>query len=186
MEGINLIKHGARESFVISSIDSITGVNAISSPKPLEFGEKGITVVYGMNGSGKSGYIRIMKMVSGAKYREEIKNNIYTGNSDAPKATINIVNAEGPRVFKCDLRKPGQFKELRDIDIFDTKISNAYVNEAKEAAYEPWVFSLFAELANVSARIKEQLKAREKTYILKDYIYPAELMTLEPYKTIDR
>ena len=56
VSGINLIDHGAIQGYSISSIDSVEGVNAISSDKPLEFKEKGITVVYGLNGAGKSGY----------------------------------------------------------------------------------------------------------------------------------
>ena len=110
VEGINLINHGDKEGFTIKSIDSVTGVNALASRKPLEFGKKGITVVYGLNGAGKSGYIRIFKMISGAKYREDIKNNIpgamdkylgllKSGGSDYPvnlvkKAGVDLTTAE--------------------------------------------------------------------------------------------
>lgn len=184
LTGVNLINHGDSSSFIIKKIQNISGVNAISSPIPLEFEDKGITVVYGLNGSGKSGYIRVLKMISGAKYREEIKNNIYEGKSVPPIATVTIKNEQFEKDYLCDLRIPGQYKELRDIDIFDSKISNAYVNDAKEATYEPWVFSLFSELANVAERIKSELKTREKEFVLKDYNYPKELIEYEPYKKI--
>lgn len=143
VKGINLINHGQKKNFAIKSIDEISGVNANSSRKPLVFGESGITVVYGLNGAGKSGYIRILKMISGAKYREEIKNNIYTKDVLKPKARMIITDDEGEKEFDCDLKQPGQYEELRNIDIFDTKISNAYVNEANGLSAHCWQFADF-------------------------------------------
>ena len=185
VEGINLINHGEKKSFVIKSVDAVEGVNAISSTKPLVFGKKGITVVYGLNGAGKSGYIRIFKMIAGAKYREEIKGNIYSGTKTSPKATVTLIGEDGQDIpYECDLKRPGQYEELRNIDIFDTKISSAYVNEAKEAAYEPWVFSLFSEMANVANRIKSELKSRESKYIISEYGFPEYLKETASFKKI--
>ena len=145
VEKINLITHGNKPEFMIKSISDVKGVNAICSDRPLNFNANGITVVYGLNGSGKSGYIRILKMISGAKYREEIINNIYTAKPIHPEASITITSPEGKEFkYVCDLRKPGEHDALTNIDIFDTRISNAYMREAKEAAYEPWVFGYFA------------------------------------------
>lgn len=185
VDGINLISHGEKKGFVIKSVDAVEGVNAIGSTKPLVFGKKGITVVYGLNGAGKSGYIRIFKMMAGAKYREEIKGNIYSGTKISPKATITLIGEDGQDIpYECDLKRPGQYEELRNIDIFDTKISRAYVNEAKEAAYEPWVFSLFSEMANVANRIRSELKSRESQYIISEYGFPEYLKDTASYKKI--
>ena len=185
VEGINLINHGEKKGFTIKSIDNIEGVNAIGTSKPLVFGKEGITVIYGLNGAGKSGYIRIFKMISGAKYREEIKNNIYSGTKNSPKATITLIDEKGKDIsYDCDLKKPGQYEELQNIYIFDKKISNAYVNEAKEATYQPWVFSLFVEMANVASRIKAELKGRERAYITNEYGFPEILKETEAFKKI--
>jgi len=170
VSGINLINHGTTQGYAISSIDSVEGVNATSSDKPLKFKDKGITVVYGLNGAGKSGYIRVFKMISGAKYREDIKSNIYSTKKTAPRAMVSIVKDDGSKEqLVCDLKKAVEHEILRTIDIFDTKISNAYVNEAKEATYEPWVFSLLAELANVAVRIKNELESRKRNYPVTEY-----------------
>lgn len=48
----------------IHSISDVTGIDNISSYRPLEFGPN-MTVVYGHNGSGKSGYTRILKKLCG-------------------------------------------------------------------------------------------------------------------------
>ena len=70
-------------------------------------------------------------------------------------------------------KKTGEHKELRDIDICDTKISNAYV---KEATYEPWIFGMLSTLAEVASRVRTELKSRENGYIIKDYSFPDNLI----------
>lgn len=187
VSGINLINHGNVQGYTISSIDSIEGVNAISTDKPLKFNDKGITVIYGLNGAGKSGYIRVFKMISGAKYREEIKSNIYSEKKTIPKATISIVKEDGSREqFICDLRTAAEHEILRTLDIFDTKISNAYVNEAKEATYEPWVFTLLSELASVGVKIKEDLERRKKNYSLVEYGFHEKFETTKAYDKVSK
>lgn len=186
IENVNLISHGEKAGFIIKSIAGVEGVNAICSDKPLSFNSKGITVVYGLNGSGKSGYIRILKMISGAKYREDIKNNIYSDVQIHPKASITITSLEGEDcTYECDLRKPGEHEELTNIDIFDTKISNAYMREAKEATYEPWVFGYFVYMADVADRIKKELEKRKTGCIQKPYAFPEELRDSKSYRKLE-
>lgn len=186
VDNINLITHGKRTEMMLKSISEVKGVNAICSDKPLSFQPIGLTVVYGLNGSGKSGYIRILKMVSGAKYREEIRSNIYSDTHPHPRASITVTTTEGKDcVYACDLRKPGEHKELASIDVFDTRISNAYMREAKEAAYEPWIFSYFAYMAEVAGRIKKELETRKSKCIEKPYSFPENLKDSTSYKKME-
>ena len=45
----------------IKAIHGVENVNALQSGQRLTFCKEGLTVVYGDNGSGKSGYVRILK-----------------------------------------------------------------------------------------------------------------------------
>ena len=63
-ENINIdsiLANSNSEKFCIKEISNVVGVDALSNNQKLEFEPKGITVVYGDNGSGKSGYIRILR-----------------------------------------------------------------------------------------------------------------------------
>jgi len=183
-ENQNLIGRKNCKGFSVKSISNVIGVNAIDTNRPLNFSPKGITVVYGNNGSGKSGYIRIFKMASGAKYREEIKNNVYIDKKVHPSCTIELEYDEGENIqVECDLSKIGESEQLRNIDIFDTKISMAYVNEAKEASYEPWIFGLFATLANTASIIKLYLERKKK--IIEVFPFPEELKDTMAYKRLE-
>lgn len=58
---------GAAGTLRLCSISDVEGINALAPKKPLEFGKGNITIVYGNNGSGKSGYVRLLKHVCGAR-----------------------------------------------------------------------------------------------------------------------
>jgi ABC-type multidrug transport system ATPase subunit len=64
------------------SLDSIfhhKGVNALAEDQSLKFG-KNLTVVYGDNGAGKTGYIRILKDSCRARGQEKILGNVVSGD----------------------------------------------------------------------------------------------------------
>jgi hypothetical protein len=46
-------------------------VNALASDQPLTFEACGLTIVYGDNGSGKSGYARLLKRITRARWARE-------------------------------------------------------------------------------------------------------------------
>ena len=63
------------------SLQSLThhdGVNALASNQTIEFGPS-LTVVYGANAAGKSGYTRILKRACRARGAEEILGNVVSG-----------------------------------------------------------------------------------------------------------
>ena len=68
------------------SLTHISGVNALCENQTIKFSPD-VTILYGLNGSGKSGYFRILNNISGG-VRKEIKPNIYT--SEELKKDINV------------------------------------------------------------------------------------------------
>jgi hypothetical protein len=74
-------------------IQGVQYVNALAVDEKLTFTRAGLTVVYGDNGSGKSGYARILKQVCRARIgnrSEIILPNIYDANPGTPAATIDF------------------------------------------------------------------------------------------------
>lgn len=163
LSGLNLLFRDDRKSFSVKSISNIVGVNALATNKVLNFGTTGVTVVYGENGAGKSGYIRILKKLADAKYKEELKSNVYSNTKEKQSCNITIDCCGNESILDCDLSKDGEYAILRDIDIFDTRISTAYINDANEASYEPWIFSLFRELAVIATSVKKEIETLKGT-----------------------
>lgn len=65
------------EQTQFASIGKLKHINALCSDGKLEFGVSGLTVIYGDNGSGKSGYARLLKNIVGAHHEENVISNAY-------------------------------------------------------------------------------------------------------------
>ncbi len=67
----------------------VAHVNALLDGQCLTMSPTGITVVYGDNASGKSGYARMLKQVVHARVREEVLTDVFEDRtSDQPSALI--------------------------------------------------------------------------------------------------
>ncbi len=77
----------------LMAIYGVANVNALKEGERLTFDKKGLTVVYGDNGSGKSGYARILKKVCRARMPpkdDRISPNIYATKTGPQKAIIDF------------------------------------------------------------------------------------------------
>src|SRR5690606_34438447 len=114
----NAFSQGAAGSLRLCSISEIEGVNALAPKKPLEFGKGNITIVYGNNGAGKSGYVRLLKHVCGARETGILHRNVYKPDSALQKACISF---EQDGVTKSHMWSgQGICEDLSSVDIFDT------------------------------------------------------------------
>jgi hypothetical protein len=82
----------AELSVKLLSIDDVRNVNIIKPGQTQLFAENGITVVFGDNGSGKSGYSRVLKLACEAcDKNERILPNVFAQSQvGTPSATLNI------------------------------------------------------------------------------------------------
>lgn len=100
-------------------IENPTGVNALAFDQKLEFAQAGLSIVYGDNGSGKSGYVRILKHACRTRDRN---NKILRDVEDAAATpqTANIVFLRGATEdqFAWSPEAPSH-ADLPSISIFD-------------------------------------------------------------------
>ena len=78
---------------LLDSIGNLSNINALPSTAGLTFGE-GLTVVFGGNGTGKSGFTRVLANACFSRYRPRILPNVYaSGTGTKPSADIAIRDA---------------------------------------------------------------------------------------------
>lgn len=135
----------------LCSISDVEGINALSPRKPLDFGKANLTVVYGLNGSGKSGYVRILKHVCGARDPGTLHRNVYKPGSTTQKACISF---ERDGIKKSHtLAGQGICDALTCVDIFDASFGRVFVNSEDEVSYEPPILSFFNLLIEVCEKV---------------------------------
>ena len=163
---------GAAGSLRLCSISEIEGVNALAPKKPLEFGKGNITIVYGNNGAGKSGYVRLLKHVCGAREAGTLHRNVYKPGSVAQKACISFEQDGVPKTHTwsgqsiCD--------ELNSVDIFDTSFGKVFVSSEDEVSYEPPVLSFFSSLILTCEKVASTLDNEANRHQSKKPIIPAD------------
>lgn len=156
----------------LCSISDVEGVNALAPKKPLEFGKSNITIVYGNNGSGKSGYVRLLKHVCGARETGILHRNVYKPGSAVQKACISF-ELDGSLKTHTWLGQ-GICDDLNSVDIFDTSFGKVFVSSEDEVSYEPPVLSFFSSLILACEKVASALDAEANRYQSKKPNIPAD------------
>jgi hypothetical protein len=140
------------------SISCLKGINALAPRRPLILDRGPLTVVYGLNASGKSGYIRVLKHASGQRKPGPLHTNVFS-----------IGKEEQSCKFKCEIDgvakeldwnlSQGALAELRGLQVYDSACASIYINEENEASYEPFELTLFTQLTEACGRVHSALEA---------------------------
>ena len=164
----------------INKLFDINGVNALSTEANLTFNSKGVTVIYGLNGAGKSGYMRIFKQVCNHHCAEKILPNIFNKNTAIdPTCKFNVtLNDQTFDVF-CNLEKNNEQTVLKQCDAFDTKISTSYLVNKNNVSYEPFVFTVLSKLSETAGRIEQNIQSKISLLNIDAPILPEEFSMCE-------
>jgi hypothetical protein len=144
----------------LESIFHHKGVNALAEDQTLKFAP-GLTIVYGDNGAGKTGYIRILKQACRARGREEILGNVVSGSAP-PKPVVSIrykigVEATAHQWVGGD---PDEF--ISRVSIFDTQCAAVYLNERTDVAFLPFGLDLFDKLVKACRAVHAKLESEQR------------------------
>ncbi len=134
----------------LKALKDLQAVNRITSEQPLRFEPAGLTVVYGGNGTGKSGYSRVLKKACRARDQED---DVLTDASDpkqlaaVPQATFQLEMGGHDRDIPWRLGQAAP-DELASVAVFDSRCARIYVTDEQAAAYLPYGLDVLEALAN--------------------------------------
>jgi energy-coupling factor transporter ATP-binding protein EcfA2 len=142
------------------SIGDISGIDNLAPRLPLTFGSGNLSVAYGRNGSGKSGYTRILKKVSGKSGAVDLKPNVYEPEPETRKCTITyrLNGTETPQTWEAN---SAPLADLSAIDIFDSASGRVYLESETEVSYKPAELALYSDLVDVCNRVEAALEAEQ-------------------------
>lgn len=151
------------ETLELVSLASIEGVNALAADQELGFDPE-LTVLFGQNGSGKTGYARILKRISAVRTAEDILPNAHTAYLDSPpspSATIQYrLSGTDSSVMWKDESGLAPFTR---ISVFDASAVSLHVDSDLGYVYTPAELALFGHVAaglqGIQQRIATEVKA---------------------------
>lgn len=140
----------------LTRIGDLRAINALPRAAELFFSPS-LTVVYGGNGVGKSGFTRILSNVCFSRMQHRILPNVYEGDADEqPAATIAIADGtqkETPLTFDG----VSEHAELKRIAVFDTAVARTHLVDQSPLGFKPAGFDVFPEMARVYTEISSRL-----------------------------
>lgn len=150
------------------SIKNLCNVNAIATNQQLSIGPMGMTVIYGDNGSGKSGYSRVLKRACRARDQSEpIHPNanfsgMPVGNAQA-SFDIAVDGIIKEVVWTQGKEAPA---ELSSFSIFDAHCARAYLDDEDDFSYVPYGLGVFEGLGKVCLQLKTMVEAEQKQFVV--------------------
>ncbi len=149
-----------KSDLLLAKLEKVEGVNALAENQTIEFSPN-LTIIYGANGSGKSGYVRLLKNVFYSKAPETILSNIHIDSEHKEinaKFTFKSNNSKIPLEFS----EKGN-AEFKQFAVFDGKGLFRQLAEKNEFEFRPAGLSFFADYTNAINRLEQKLNDEIQT-----------------------
>ena len=154
---------GAGISVSLHSIFHHRGVNALAENQTLRFSPR-LTVVYGDNAAGKTGYIRILKSACRARGQEEILGNVVSGAAPpARDVAIRYTLGADPEAREWVGQEDDEF--ISRVSVFDTRSAAVYLTEKTNVAFRPFGLDLFDKLVQACDAVRDQLTKEQRLLV---------------------
>ena len=137
------------------------GVNALAEGQTLRFAPN-LTVVYGDNAAGKTGYIRILKSACRARGQEKILGNVVSGATPLTPLVAIGYKVEGvpdPREWAGQ----GEDEFISRVSVFDGQSAAVYLTEKTDVAFRPFGLDLFDKLVRACKAVRARLDAERRS-----------------------
>lgn len=146
----------------ILSVSNIEGVGALSPQNEIDF-DRGLTVIYGENGCGKSSYVKILKALENPMNSQSILGNVFKETNVPPKASIEFLIDDDIKTIAWNKSSTQSYP----IQIYDSEVAQQFVEKKQEVIYEPKVLATITAMAAIYERLgdkyNEQLNGEIKS-----------------------
>ncbi|MER9882086.1 AAA family ATPase [Mesorhizobium sp. M0118] len=153
---------------VLCSLGPVKHLNRLAEEQQLRFATDGITIIYGDNGSGKSGYCRIAKKLCRSLTADDLLGNVFEIGAKPPAEVLVRFLEEGateptPITWKDGTLPPAS---IARISVFDSANARLYVDKQNRIGFLPATVALLEShgrhRSELEADFREEIKAIEK------------------------
>lgn len=145
-------------------LGNLVNVNGFPDGRALEFATDGMTVVFGENGVGKSGYARVLKNACRARKREAVKPNAFdtNGRHRVPSAEVHFTANGERRVFHWT-QGGAVDPDLPAVAVYDAACASDYIEAEGTPGFQPFGLSQVVALAQACRELERRINAEIAT-----------------------
>ena len=171
-------RRAVQDPVQLTKVRHVSGVNRLAEGACLDLQPDGLSVIFGMNGVGKSGYTRILKRSCQAKLPEPIIGNVFESSPKLPVAELSYKRGGAEHTVSVDLRALGSNADLRRVPVFDHRSGARHLDRTGSTlSFVPAGFELLhryiAFLDQMKAFIRtkcDALTSGEGTYVSTQFV----------------
>lgn len=140
----------------LTRLSEVRGVNALVAGAVIE-PHAGLTVLYGENGTGKTGYSRIFKALANSRTADAILGNVDADTSEAQSAKLEFELGDDAQTLTWtgELGVP----PFTRMSIFDSPAVRTHVDDDLDYVYTPASLALFTDVTTAIQAVTAQIDA---------------------------
>lgn len=138
-------------------VADVSGVNALLPEQRLSFIDSGLTIIYGDNASGKSGYARLIRQAVTARIKADPLGDVFAKEHTDQRASFSYKVGDVEATWS--LADPSS-RDLSAVRFYDEKCGDAYVTSASEISYRPSALTLLDRLSRACDDVQQELAKR--------------------------
>jgi energy-coupling factor transporter ATP-binding protein EcfA2 len=173
----------AKESknIIFKRMQRTKNVTTIKDETTVPFAHEGVTVIYGENGSGKSGIARVLKQACRSRKIDRVLSNVFSQAQHVPSAELIVAQDGNEKTFQWEEGKY-TIDVLSNISVFDSKCAIIQLDSENKLFFVPQGGEIFRLIVSCLNLVKEKLLSEKKTLSLPELSKKAPTML---YKLIN-
>lgn len=133
----------ADERVILCSLGPVQHLNRLASNQRMRFAMDGLTVIFGDNGTGKSGYARVTKKLCRSLSKDDLLGNVFEPGPTPPAEIVVRYTVDGGAVVEVTWTDGSAPPEpLASLAFFDSANARLYVDRQNRISYLPPDISL--------------------------------------------
>jgi energy-coupling factor transporter ATP-binding protein EcfA2 len=146
---------GAASQLKLLSINSIENVNALVAGQEIVINEN-LTLIYGDNGAGKSGYIRLLNNAFNSRGDKNMLGNVYVAaGGGEPKC--KFIFQSGAEAYPKEFPVDKSCAEFSQFSVFDAQSVRVHLDGDNQLNFTPSGFEFFDKVLQLFEAVKRKL-----------------------------
>ncbi|MFZ4823935.1 hypothetical protein CQW32_04750 [Pseudomonas putida] len=151
----------------LAGLSGLDQVNGFPSGRAVDLAPEGITILFGHNGAGKSGYARVLKNACKARHRVEVMPNAFDPATvhRPPSADFSILVDGTPQTVRWVQNEPAH-PHLSAVSVYDVACANDYIDAEGVPAFQPYGLPHLTRLAVLQRDLQARINTERGSLVL--------------------